>query len=81
MTEQLTRRELCKFIYDNIPNLDRENLLDVFKQVRLMIPLEKFIKNANGTLLSLDDTIPDDVIIRFSNLIQSKLSYAEPDQE
>jgi len=76
-TTQPTRRELCKFIHDNLPNLDRENMLDVFKQVRLMIPLEKFVTNANGTLLSLDAAIPDDVIIRFSNLIQSKLSYVD----
>lgn len=75
-----SRRELCKYIYDSLPNLDRENMLDVFKKVRLMIPLEKFIKNANGTLLSLDETIPDDVIIRFSDLIKSKLEYASPGQ-
>jgi len=56
-------------------------MLDVFKHIRLMIPLEKFVKNANGTLLSLDATIPDDVIMRFSDLIKLKLEYASPDQE
>ena len=75
MTNQLSRRELCKAIYDQLPSLPRKDMIDVFKQTQQMVPPEKFIIHADGSRLSLDSSIPDDVLVRMHTLICSKLNY------
>lgn len=50
-------------------------MIDVFKQTQQMVPPEKFIIHADGSRLSLDSSIPDDVLVRMHTLICSKLNY------
>ena len=77
----LTSREMRKLVRDKMCLLPHEDLKAVFKQTRRMVAPEKFIVAGDGTRVSLDMSIGDDVIVRLLEAIDSKLEYASPDQE
>lgn len=68
-------------VCDKLGMLPHDDLKSVFKQAQRMIAPEKFIVAGDGTRVSLDGSIEDDVIVRLLEAIDSKLEYASPDQE
>lgn len=76
-TAGLSSKEMRKLICNKMCLLAHEDLKDVFKQAQHMIAPEKFIVAGDGTRVSLDRSIDDDVIVRLLEAIESKLEYAE----
>lgn len=81
MATGLSSKEMRKLICNKMCLLPSEDLKDVFKQAQRMIAPEKFIVSGDGTRVSLDGSIGDDVIARLLEAIESKLEYASPVQE
>lgn len=73
-------REMRKMVSHKMCLLAHEDLKTVFKEAQKMVAPEKFITSGDGTRLSLDMSIPDEVVRRLLEAIESKLTYAEPDQ-
>lgn len=80
-TAGLTSKEMRKLVCNKMCLLAHEDLKDVFKQAQRMVAPEKFIVGGDGTRVSLDGSIGDDVILRLLEAIESKLEYTDPNQE
>jgi len=77
MANAMTSKEMRKLVCNKMSLLPSEDLKEVFKQAQQMIAPEKFIVSGDGTRVSLDESIDDDVIRRLLEAIESKLEYAD----
>lgn len=80
-TASITSKEMRKLVCNKICLLPIDDLRDVFKQAQKMIAPEKFIVAGDGTRVSLDSSIGDDVISRLLEAIDAKLRFVDPNQE
>lgn len=69
----ISSRQQRKWICDKIGVLAQQDVTDVYRFASTKIPKEKFIAASDGCRVSLDSSIPDDVILQIYNLIKSKL--------
>ena len=68
------RRLLCK----QISQLSQKERQEILNFALSEIPGKKFVKSGGGTMLSLDSSIPDEVIQKMHVLVQSKLIFYDP---
>jgi hypothetical protein len=80
-TANLTSKEMRKLVCNKMCLLPIDDLKEVFKQAQKMIAPEKFVVSGDGTRVSLDSSIGDDVISRLLEAIDAKLQFADPNQE
>ena len=69
----ITSKEMRKLVCNKMCLLPINDLREVFKQAQKMIAPEKFIVAGDGTRISLDSSIGDDVISRLLEAIDAKL--------
>ena len=70
--------QLRKALCDNIHQLSTPEKQEVLNYALQHLPGKRFHAGADGTRLSLDATIPDDVIIGMHALVQSKMIFYDP---
>ncbi len=70
--------QLRKLVCENIRNLSHKDRQDVLNYVLSEVPGKKLIVGSDGTRISLDASIPDEVIRGIHNLIQSRMDFFDP---
>ena len=74
----LSPATLRRLVCENIRHLSKKYRLDVLNYVIQEVPSKKLISGADGTRISLDSSIPDEVILGIHNLIQSRMIFFDP---
>ena len=73
--DQLPIGQLKKMLCNQIHQISQQDRQEVHNYALQHIPGRKLITSGDGTRLSLDATIPDEVIIGMHALIQSKMCF------
>ena len=76
--DTLSFAALRKLVCENIRHLSQKDRQDVLNYVIQEVPSKKLISAADGTRISLDSLIPDEVIVGIQNLIQSRMCFFDP---
>ena len=76
--DQLPIATVRKALCDQIHQLSTTEKQEVLNYALQHLPGKRFHAGADGTRLSLDATIPDDVIIGMHALVQSKMIFYDP---
>ena len=77
-SDTLSPAALRKLVCKNIRHLSQKDRRDVLNFVQSEVPTKKLITAADGTRISLDSSIPDEVILSIYNLIQSRMCFFDP---
>ena len=70
--------QLKKLLCDNIHQLSTQEKQEVLNYALQQLPGKKFISSGDGTRISLDASIPNDVIRGMHDLLQSKTCFFDP---
>ena len=76
--DTLSPSQLRRLVCENIRHLSQKDRQDVLNYVIQEVPSKKLITAADGTRISLDSSIPDEVILGIHNLIQSRMIFFDP---
>ena len=74
-TPDLPIAQLKKLLCDNIHQLSTQEKQEVLNYALQQLPGKKFISSGDGTRVSLNASIPDDVVRGMHDLMQSKMIF------
>ena len=70
--------ELKKMLCNQLHLISQQDRQEILNYALQELPGKKFITSGAGTLLSLDASIPDAVILKMHDMVQSRLIMFDP---